>query len=96
MPVMCGLVMNRMTLTKLPTALGLFCALVLLAACESKSTEPEPARPVRTLLVAPQTVDALTTYAGDVRARYESNDSHKTANGLGPVLRLGVISCLRK
>lgn len=65
--------MNRITLTKLPAALGLFLALAILAACESKSTEPEPARPVRTLLVAPQTVDALTTYAGDVRARYESN-----------------------
>lgn len=47
-------------------------AAVLIAACGPKEAPPEPPRAVRVVKVEGATADAIATYTGDVRARYES------------------------
>lgn len=46
-------------------------ALALLGACAKEAPKPEVVRPVRTLVLSPQTGD-LMTFAGDVRPRHET------------------------
>lgn len=54
-----------------------------LSACEKKEAAPEPARPVRTMVVQAQTAGSSTAaYAGDVQARYETNLSFRVAGKL--------------
>jgi RND family efflux transporter MFP subunit len=53
-------------------ALSAIAAAALLAACGKEAPKVEDVRPVRTMTVAPSTVDIQAEFAGDVRARVES------------------------
>lgn len=48
-------------------------ALCLLAACKPAAAPVEEIRPVRTITVGASATTAINTYAGEVRARYESS-----------------------
>lgn len=67
--------MSRRLLLALPLAL-------LLAACGEKPVEDTPIRPVRSLLAASSSVVPEVTYAGEVRARYETPQGFRVAGKL--------------
>ncbi|MES2682880.1 MAG: efflux RND transporter periplasmic adaptor subunit [Pseudomonadota bacterium] len=57
-------------------------ALSLLAACKPAPVPVEDIRPVRTLTVGATPTTAINTYAGEVRARYESTLAFRVAGKL--------------
>ena len=61
---------------------GVF-AVLSLSACQKKEAAPEPARPVRTMLVQAQSsASGAISYAGDVQARHESSLSFRVPGKL--------------
>lgn len=72
----------RWMTTQMTVVCGVF-ILICLTACENKQAAPEPARPVRTMLVqAKAATSKANAYAGDVQARYESSLSFRVAGKL--------------
>jgi RND family efflux transporter MFP subunit len=57
---------------KLTTVAGIALSTLVLAACSEKAPPPEPPRPVATMIVKAGSADSKRSFAGEVRARYET------------------------
>lgn len=62
--------------------LGLIIAVTLLAACSPAKDVPEPVRSVKLLAVSPQAIGAGNEYAGEIRARTETQLGFRVAGKL--------------